>query len=135
MENSLESFRLNRESLAAPETRLEDLRKTHRQNRRFIRGPIDLQWAQHLCQLPGKSTSSVALAIWYQAGLQKTKTSVKVCARLLEGFGVPKRTFHDAIKRLEEARLIRVTRSPGQCLRISILLPLAEQKPSQSNNS
>lgn len=122
MVSSLENFRHNEESLAALGTHPKNLSQKFRQGGRFIRGPIDLIWIQEACQLPGKSTTSAALAIWYQAGLQKKKEDVKVCARLLTDFGVPQRTFHDAIKRLEEAQLIQVTRNPGQCLRITILL-------------
>ena len=123
MVGSLEVFRHNEESLAALDTNPENLGQKSRQSGRFIRGPIDLRWIQEACQLPGKSTNCTALAIWYQAGLQKTKVHVKVCARLLTDFGVPKRTFYDAVKRLEEAQLIQVNRKRGQCLRITILLP------------
>ena len=77
----------------------------------FIKGPILLAWMKAVAMLPGKSLH-VGLALWYLAGLKKTKT-VPLGNRLLKGFGVDRKAKGRSLKLMEDAGLISVVRRAG----------------------
>jgi DNA-binding MarR family transcriptional regulator len=63
---------------------------------------------------------NVALAIWYQVGIQKKKTIV-LSRRTTKLFKATRRSVSRAIKRLEEEGLIFVQRRPGRLSLITVL--------------
>jgi len=73
--------------------------------------------------LPGKSVQ-VGLALWYLAGLKKTKT-VALGNRLLESFGVDRKAKSRCLKAMVSAGLISVARRAG-CNPIVTLLDAPE---------
>jgi len=89
----------------------------------FIKGPIPLAWMKAVAMLPGKSLH-VGLALWYLAGVKKTKT-VTLGNRLLESFGVDRKTKSRCLKSMERAGLISVARRAG-CNPIVTLLDVPE---------
>jgi hypothetical protein len=103
----------------------------------FINGPIPLAWMKAAATLPGKCLH-VGLALWYLAGLKKTKT-VALGNLVLEGFGVSRKAKGNCLKELERAGLITVESRPG-CSPIVTLLdapevvkPEGQGKPSEVN--
>ena len=71
-----------------------------------------MAWLNEAAKLPGK-TLNLGLAIWWLAGMAKTKT-FKLTGKALAQLGVSRDAASDALKRLEERGLLRVQRSPGQ---------------------
>ena len=68
----------------------------------FIKGPIPLAWITAAAMLPGKSLQ-VGLALWYLAGLKKTKTVP--LGNLLPKFGVDRKSKGRCLKLMERAGL------------------------------
>ena len=85
----------------------------------FLKGPIPMAWLNEAAKLPGK-TLNLGLAIWWLAGMAKTKT-FKLTGKALGHVGISRDAASDAIKRLEAQGLIRVQRSPGQRPTVEIL--------------
>ncbi len=77
----------------------------------FIKGPIPLAWITAAATLPGKSLH-VGLALWYLAGLKKTKTFA-LGNRVLKKFGVDRKAKGRCLKLMERAGLISVVRRAG----------------------
>lgn len=76
-------------------------------------------WLSAAASLPGK-TLNLGIAIWWLAGMAKTKT-FKLTGKALMNFGISKDAASDALKRLEAHGLIRAYRAPGQRTTVEIL--------------
>jgi hypothetical protein len=87
--------------------------------KKFIKGPIPLDWMDAVLLMGGRALN-VALAIWYQVGLKKTKT-VTLPRSTSKLFRVTRHNVWRVLKRLEEERLIYVVRQKGKLSRITIL--------------
>ena len=61
-----------------------------------------------------------AVALLYQSELESSP-SVRVTHKLLQRFGIPLRTSHDVLAKLEAAGLVVVTKPPGRCRVVEIL--------------
>lgn len=85
----------------------------------FLKGPIPMLWLSAAASLPGK-TLNLGIAIWWLAGMAKTKT-FKLTGKALMNFGISKDAASDALKRLEAHGLIRAYRAPGQRTTVEIL--------------
>lgn len=85
----------------------------------FIKGPLPLDWFEVAAALPGK-TLHVALAIWFQVGLERSPT-VRLSQKRLARFGVSRDAKYDALKRLADAGLIEVVQSAGQAPAITVI--------------
>jgi DNA-binding transcriptional ArsR family regulator len=92
----------------------------HRTKGRFIRGPINLSWLLHASDLRGKSPMKLALAIHFQAGLENSKTDIRLTKKLRQEFGISDRTVSRALGRLEDAGLVSVQRKTGRCHVVTI---------------
>ncbi len=97
----------------------------------FIKGPIPLAWITAAAMLPGKSLK-VGLALWYLAGLKKTKT-VPLGNLLLQRFGVDRKSKGRCLKAMERAGLITVVRRVG-CNPIVTLLDAPEAVSSKTRS-
>jgi hypothetical protein len=87
--------------------------------KKFIKGPIPLAWLDQVLLTGGRGLN-VALAIWYQVGLKKSNTITlpRTTTRL---FRVTRNNVWRALKRMEETRLIFVTRRKGRLSHITVL--------------
>lgn len=103
----------------------------------FIRGPLPLVWFQRVAHLSGRGPLVVALALWYRAGLEKKTADLKLGRKLWSEFGLRRQTAADALKALETAGLIRVTRRPGRSPLVSILDVATQdgEDPTQAGDS
>lgn len=87
-------------------------------------------WLNEASKLPGKSIN-LGLAIWWLAGMAKTKT-FKLTGKALDHLDISRDAASDALKRLEERGLIRVQRAPGQRPTVEIL-PVASNVAKSEN--
>jgi hypothetical protein len=118
--NELDAFRLPVGSVPMRRRGKNSRQPIPRQRGAFIRGPIPLAWLDGALNLPGRGPLVVALALMYQSGLERSP-SVRVTHKLLQRFGIPPRTSHDALAKLEAAGLVVVTKRPGRCREVEIL--------------
>ncbi|MBT6483436.1 MAG: hypothetical protein HOK71_02030 [Planctomycetaceae bacterium] len=70
--------------------------------------------------LSGKYPLAVALVIWFQAGLEKRRTKLRLTTKMIERFGVNRQAGYRALAALEDAGLVTVDRKPGRCPLVSI---------------
>lgn len=87
----------------------------------FIKGPLPLWWFEQAAALPGKALH-VALAIWFQVGLEGTQT-VKLGQKRVNRFGVSRDARYDALRRLADAGLIELVQHPGQSPTVTVIMP------------
>ena len=85
----------------------------------FIKGPIPMEWISSAANLPGKAIQ-VALAFFWLAGM-KPHQKVKITRQALELFNVSDDAYRDALIRLEQAGLIKVSRAQGQRALVEIV--------------
>ena len=91
----------------------------------FLRGPIPLDWLSRAAALPGRSLH-VAIAIWFLAGLKKTR-SVPVSNITGLQFGLDRNAKYRALEWLQDANLISVQRQAGRAPIVTILEPPSEK--------
>lgn len=91
-----------------------------RHQREYIKGPIPVDWVRRVLQLSTKAIA-VALALVYKAGVSKSKKDLPMTPRLLERFGVCRRTGRWGLRILEEHKLVTVERRCGRSPRVTIL--------------
>jgi hypothetical protein len=94
-------------------------------NGRFIKGPLPLAWFEGAAALPGRALH-VALAIWFQVGLERSST-IKLGQKRASQFSVSRDAKYDALKRMTEAGLIEVEQSPGQAPRVTVVHPPSQR--------
>ena len=92
----------------------------------FIKGPIPMDWISAAAKLPGKAIH-VALALYWMDGMNPQKR-FKITRRALELFKVSDDAYRDALLRMEAAKLIRVSRSPGQRALVEIVRDITQGK-------
>lgn len=87
--------------------------------KRFIKGPIPLEWIQAAARLPGRSLH-VGLVLWYLAGVRRSKQG-PISYTVASYFGLNRHTVYRGLARLEEAALITVSRKHGRRLGFSLM--------------
>jgi DNA-binding transcriptional ArsR family regulator len=97
-----------RERVQAPLVRGSE-RKLYK---RFLKGPIPLGWLTRAATLHGRALH-VAIAIWFRAGMEGP-TGLRVSNTLAAEFGVDRHAKNRAVRSLEDAGLISVTRECGR---------------------
>jgi hypothetical protein len=85
----------------------------------FLKGPIPWNWITCAMRLPGKALH-VAVVLWQEAGFRKSR-HVKFRMSKIERVGFSRWTARRALVILEEAKLIKIGRKPGQLLQVEIL--------------
>lgn len=92
----------------------------------FIKGPIPMDWISTAAKLPGKAIQ-VALALYWMGGMNPQK-QFKITRRALVLFNVSDDAYRDALLRMEAAKLIKVSRCPGQRALVEIVRNIAQEK-------
>jgi hypothetical protein len=98
------------------------------QGDRFLRGPIPMRWLSAAAALPGRSLH-LALAIRMVEGLANSPTGLRLNARVLDELALDRYAKYRALRHLERAGLIAVSRGAGRKEVIAILpapAPLSE---------
>lgn len=94
-------------------------RRSDRQKREFLRGPIPLDWIVRAKSLP-RQALAVALAIWFLKGLRR-KGEIKFNPSTLTRFKIDRWSAYRGLQALEAAGLIRVDRHRGRAPLVTIL--------------
>jgi hypothetical protein len=90
-----------------------------RQSAPFLKGPIPLAWIERAACLPGKALQ-VAIALRFRCGIERS-ACVKVTNVLLAKFGVDRHAKARALRQLEAANLVAVTRKRGGSPMVTVL--------------
>ena len=88
---------------------------------KFVCGPIPLVWVATASRTSCRA-AKLAWAIWYARGFRPSRP-VKLGRALLDLFGISKRTADRALRDLEGARLIQVSRRKGRLPLVTVLRP------------
>ena len=92
----------------------------HRKGQKFLLGPIPWDWLCKATPLPGK-TLAIAIALWHLSGMAGRDSAVKLRQKTLRELGIKRTTGYRALKALESAGLVRVTRTSGRLPLVTIL--------------
>jgi hypothetical protein len=121
----------NPDEFSAPQMGLTSLRQgcprrppRHRQGEEFLKGPIPWPWLERAMILPGKALQ-VALAIWKQAGCQRSRT-VRFCLSQGSMWGASAQTTRRGLRALASAGLVTISYPTGRALEVTILDATAE---------
>lgn len=102
-------------------------------NEHFVKGPIPLRWLHRAGALPGKAfTLGILLFFFY--GMNPGRP-IKVTRQSLKGFSISEDAYRDGLKRLEEAGLVSVSRSPGRRASIQVNGAELEKRPPVTDDS
>ena len=91
-----------------------------RNNNRFLKGPIPLNWLVKAAPLNGKALE-IAVVIWHLKGL-KRKNTVKLNGKLLREFKISRSTLYRGLAAMEKAGLISIQRQIGRSPMVTILI-------------
>ena len=80
--------------------------------KKFLKGPIPLDWLTAAARLPGKAIN-VGIALWWLAGMSKTG-ALKLTRQSQLALNISKDAERDGLRRLRQAGLIELTAQPGQ---------------------
>ncbi len=86
---------------------------------RFIKGPLPLRWIGPAALLPGKACQ-VALALWFRRGMDGPN-EITLSRATLDLFGVDRHAGYRALRVLEKAGLVSITRRCGKAARVTLL--------------
>jgi len=91
-----------------------------RQQQSFIRGPLPLPWLECVFEIPGPTALRLALALFYQSGLEGSAT-VRLTHKLMGRFRIAPRSATRTLERMQAAGLVQVHQRPGRCRAVEIL--------------
>jgi hypothetical protein len=114
----LESLRLGGD-LVLPPLKPKPKLPHHHPGEKFLKGPIPLRWLTRATNLPGKAVH-VALALWFQAGVEGSAT-IKLNLSRLQAFGVERSAASRALVMLAMRGLVSVSQRPGCAPIVTIL--------------
>jgi hypothetical protein len=118
-----EELRLSPSATAALAATRKERRARHAESAtpraRFIKGPIPVAWLATAASLPLTKAVQTGLAIWYLAGLRKSKTVV-LSNLMLASFNVGPQAKYRCLKALEDAGLISVEYRPQKNPRVTL---------------
>ena len=107
---NLETLRIN--SGTIPPRKDKALNAPGRSSKKFLKGPIPLDWLQGSACLPGKALHA-GIVVWFLVGVTRSN-EVKFSYRLAKQFGMDRHAAYRALNHLEKAGLLEVQRAPGQ---------------------
>ncbi|MFA7281080.1 MAG: hypothetical protein WC100_13400 [Sterolibacterium sp.] len=87
--------------------------------KKFIKGPIPLEWIAQANALPGKA-GAVGLALWFLVGVKGSQT-VKLTREIERIAGCGRKAIYSALTTLQLAKLIIVQRHSGVRAVVTVL--------------
>lgn len=100
---------------------IRDIQSKEKQDKRFIKGPIPLNWLRQAATLGrGKSSLSVGLALWFQSGLERNRT-IKLTSNLTKLFSLSRDGCYSGLELLQKAGLISIERRKGKSSIVTII--------------
>lgn len=91
--------------------------------KKFLKGPIPLDWLTAAAQLPGKAIN-VGITLWWLDGMSKTGI-LKLTRQAQLALNISKDAERDGLRRLQKAGLIELTTRSGQRHSIRIVKEFA----------
>ncbi len=88
---------------------------------KFVRGPIPWNWLMATGQL-SPSSVGVGLVLWFLSGCAKSRV-VKFSYKRAADLGLKRKSVYSALKSMEAAGLVSITRHRGKCPVVTILAP------------
>lgn len=88
------------------------MQQNERRTKHFLKGPIYLDWLATASRAGGKALA-VGTALWFQAGLQGTKT-FKIRGGYMRRMGVGRKAVSRSLHRLAEVGLLRLDSQRGR---------------------
>ena len=117
------AFSLHEMKLSSPTHCGSTLETTKRSQKvkykRFVRGPIPLEWLSHVAKLSDKSLH-VGIALWYLRYLTGSKTD-KLSHKTLEIFNVSRWTARRALELMEGGGMVTVDSHAGRSPLVTII--------------
>jgi hypothetical protein len=92
----------------------------HRHGEKFLKGPIPLNWLSVAAKQSGKALH-VATAIWFWAGLRRSREVALSMSWLRTNFGVNRYSGYRGLVALERIGLVSVVRHPGRKPLVTLL--------------
>jgi hypothetical protein len=92
----------------------------HRAGEKFLAGPIPLNWLSVAAMQPGKALQ-VALALWFWAGVKRSRQVPLRMSWLRTNFGVDRYSGYRGLAALERAGLVSVIRHRGRKSLVTLL--------------
>lgn len=86
----------------------------------FLKGPIPLPWLRAAGRIPGKALT-VAVVIQFLAGVQKSKSGIKLSMEELRKYGISRYSAYRGLQKLENLRLIKADRRRGRAPLVTII--------------
>ncbi len=93
--------------------------------KRFLKGPIPLNWLAKAAQQSGKALHA-GIALWWLKGLKRS-WKVALSQSILNLFGVSRYSGYRGLTKLEKAGLLSVVRHPGRNPIVTLRLPAEDQ--------
>lgn len=118
-EFNLEAFRLTGALPARPAVK--------RRKRKFLKGPVPLDWLEAAAAIPNRRAIVAGLVLWHLAGLSASRTGLVFCPNRCEDFGVSDRSGSRGLADLQKAGLVRIWRKRGACPRVDILMVAGDE--------
>ena len=118
---NLNEFDLNAHQISTRQNHVPATRRdpSARNNNRFLKGPIPLNWLIKAAPLNGKALE-IGVVIWHLKGL-KRKNTVKLNGKLLREFKISRSTLYRGLDQMEKAGLISIQRQIGRSPMVTIL--------------
>ncbi len=105
-------------TLSKPESKAPRIKR----GRHFLRGPIPMDWINAAATASGRGSGfQVAMALWYLSGLNRQARTIKLRGSVLRKMGVDRHAGYRGLKALEDAKLVRIQRHPGQCPLVTLI--------------
>jgi hypothetical protein len=94
----------------------------HKKGERFLCGPIPMSWLNAACKASGRGSGvKVALALWYESGLNLHARIVKLRSSVLRAMGANRHAGYRGLEALEKAGLVSIERRSGHNPVVTIL--------------
>lgn len=75
-----------------------------------------MQWINTAGKASGRGSGlQVAIALWYESGLNRQASRVKLRGSMLRAMGVNRHAGYRGLNSLEDANPVKVERHPGRC--------------------
>jgi DNA-binding transcriptional ArsR family regulator len=114
------SLRLNQDGVKGSQGGTRKGRRASPIRRKFIAGPIDVQWVVQASGL-GVKAQLVGLALWHLKGLRRNDTFI-VSNLMMREWGVQPDAKSRALRALERAGLIRVERQGKRSPKVTLIV-------------
>jgi len=122
----LDPERLRIKSAISPKSEQKRPKRSVQKTKRFLRGPIPLDWLIQAGRQSGKALH-VGIALWFLSGLKGSRRKIALSQSILKLLGVSRHSGYRGLTKLEKAGLISVVRHPGRNPIVTILLPTADR--------